>query len=79
MYDLTDFIIHETSTRNKYRKGYKKGYKDGYAKGIEEFAEALNAKITEFVLEHQEQLVFVSGVGMGWRFVEEVAEQLKGE
>ncbi len=79
MYDLTDFIIHETTTRNKYRKGYKKGYKDGYAKAIDEFAKKMNARITEFVLEHQEQIDFVSGVGMGWQFVEEIAEKLKGE
>lgn len=49
------------------------------AKAIDEFAEKLNQKITEFVLEHQSQLTFVSGVSMGWKFVDEIAEQLKGE
>lgn len=49
------------------------------AKAIDEFAEKLNKKITDFVLEHQNQLTFVSGVSMGWKFVDEIAEQLKGE
>lgn len=49
------------------------------AKAISEFAERCNQKITDFILEHQDQLDFVSGVGMGWRFVEEVAEAMKGE
>jgi uncharacterized protein YecT (DUF1311 family) len=47
------------------------------AKAIDEFAEKLNQKITEFVLAHQSQLTFVSGVSMGWKFVDEIAEQLK--
>ncbi len=49
------------------------------AKAIDEFAEKMNKKITDFVLEHQSQLTFVSGVSMGWKFVDEIAEQLKGE
>lgn len=49
------------------------------AKAIEEFSERCNQKITDFILEHQDQLDFVSGVGMGWRFIEEVAEAMKGE
>lgn len=49
------------------------------AKAIDEFAEKLNKKITDFVLEHQSQLTFVSGVSTGWKFVDEIAEQLKGE
>lgn len=46
---------------------------------VDEFAEKLNKKITDFVLEHQSQLTFVSGVSMGWKFAEEIAEQLKEE
>lgn len=46
---------------------------------IDEFAEKMNQKITEFVLAHQSQLTFVSGVSMGWKFVDEIAEQLKEE
>lgn len=61
------------------REQYSKGYADGYKKAVEEFSKSVNEKITEFVLGHQDQLDFVSGVGMGWRFVEEVAEQMKGE
>lgn len=49
------------------------------AKAIEEFAGKLNKKFTNFILEHQGQLAFVSGVSMGWKFVDEIAEQLKGE
>lgn len=61
------------------REQYSKGYADGYEKAVDEFSKSVNEKITEFVLEHQDQLDFASGVGMGWRFVEEVAEQMKGE
>jgi hypothetical protein len=49
------------------------------AKAIDKFAEKMNKKITEFVLEHQSQLTFVSGVSMGWKFVDEIADQLKEE
>ena len=49
------------------------------AKAIDEFAEKMNARITEFILEHHKRLDFVSGVGMGWKFVEEIATELKGE
>lgn len=47
------------------------------SKAIDEFAEKLGMKITDFVLEHQSQLTFVSGVSMCWKFVDEIAEQLK--
>lgn len=46
-------------------------------KTIEEFAKKASDKIGKFVLEHQDQLDFVSGVGMGWRIIEEVEEELK--
>jgi len=49
------------------------------AMAIDEFAEKLNKKITDFVLEHKNQLTFVSGVSMGWKFVDEIADQLKEE
>ena len=74
MYDLTDFIIHETSTRNKYRKGYKKGYKDGYANAIEEFAEAMKMKYP----------ICTNDFGMvinesAHKTIDEIAKELKGE
>lgn len=62
----------------QYDRGqYSKGYGDGYNKAIEEFAKIATDKIGEFILEHQDQLDFVSGVGMGWRIIEEVEEELK--
>ena len=45
-------------------------------KTIVEFVKKINNKITVFVLEHQKQLDFVSGVSMGWRFVDDVAEEM---
>ena len=48
-------------------------------KAIEEFAEKCNQKITEFILEHQNQITFVSGVSMGWKIIDEIAESMKGE
>ena len=48
------------------------------AKAIDDFVEKLDKKITDFILEHKSQLTFVSGVSMAWKFVDEIAEQLKG-
>ena len=53
--------------------------KDGYAKAIDDFAEALNKKISEFVLEHKDNLDFASGISVAWNMVDEIAEQMKGE
>lgn len=59
----------------QYDRGqYTKGYNDA----IEEFAKKANDRIAEFILNHQEQLTFVSGVSYGWRIIDEVAEELKG-
>lgn len=60
------------------KAGYNHGYSDGYNKAIEEFAEKCNQKITEFILEHQNQITFVSGVSMGWKIIDEIAESMKG-
>ena len=57
----------------------KDGYKDGYNKAIEKFAEKCNQKITEFVLEHKDQLDFASGVSVAWNIIDEIAESMKGE
>lgn len=46
-------------------------------KTINEFVEKANKKITEFILQHQEQLTFVSGVSMGWTIIDDVAGQMK--
>lgn len=58
---------------------YKKGLSDGLNQAITEFAERCNKKITEFILEHQEQLTFVSGVSMGWNIIDEIAEEMMKE
>ena len=47
------------------------------AKAIDEFAEALNKKISEFVLEHKDNLDFASGISVAWNMVDEIAEQMK--
>ena len=48
-------------------------------KAIDEFAEKLNKKITEFILEHKNNLDFASGISVAWNMVDEIAEQMKGE
>lgn len=53
--------------------------KEVRGKAIEEFAKKANDRIAEFILNHQEQLTFVSGVSYGWRIIDEVAEEMKGE
>lgn len=58
---------------------YENNNKSIRNQAITEFAERCNKKITEFVLEHQNQLTFVSGVSMGWKIIDEVAEEMKGE
>lgn len=47
-------------------------------KVIDEFAETLNKKISEFVLEHKDNLDFASGISVAWNMVDEIAEQMKG-
>ena len=47
------------------------------AKAIDEFAETLNKKISEFVLEHKDNLDFASGISVAWNMVDEIAEQMK--
>lgn len=42
------------------------------AKVIDEFAEALNKKISEFVLEHKDNLDFASGISAAWNMVDEI-------
>lgn len=54
------------------------GYSKGYNKAIDEFAEKLNTKIREFVLEYKDNLDFASGISVAWNMVDEIAEQLKG-
>ena len=48
-------------------------------KTIEEFAEKCNQKITEFILEHQQQLTFASGVSVAWNIIDEIADNMKEE
>lgn len=47
-------------------------------KTIDEFADRCNQKITEFILEHKEQLTFVSGVSVAWNIIDDIAESMKG-
>lgn len=61
----------------EYSSGYRRGKAEGYNKAIDEFAEALNKKISEFVLEHKDNLDFASGVSVVWNMVDEIAEQMK--
>lgn len=47
------------------------------AKAIAEFAERLNSKISDFVLDHKDNLDFASGVSVAWAMVDEIAEEMK--
>lgn len=46
-------------------------------KVIDEFAEALNNKISEFVLQHKDNLEYASGISVAWNIIDEIAEQMK--
>lgn len=46
-------------------------------KAIEDFAEAMNNKISEFVLQHKDNLDFASGIAVSWNIVNEIAEKMK--
>ena len=48
-------------------------------KTIDEFAKKSNEKITEFILQHQKRLDFVSGVSVAWHIIDEIAESMKGD
>ena len=63
----------------RVKQGFEHYEKEIREQAITEFAEKMNARITEFILEHHKRLDFVSGVGMGWKFVDEIATELKGE
>ena len=52
-------------------------WKEGYAQALKDFSENVNGRASAFILEHQNQLDFVSGVGMIWRFIDEAEEELK--
>lgn len=54
-------------------------FKEIRNQAIDEFAEQLNKKISEFVLEHKDNLDFASGISVAWNMVDEIAEQMKGE
>lgn len=47
-------------------------------KALDEFAERLNSKISDFVLEHKDNIDFASGISVAWNLVDEIAEELKG-
>lgn len=44
---------------------------------ITEFAERLNSKISDFVLEHKDNLEFASGISVAWSLIDDVSEQMK--
>lgn len=46
-------------------------------KALDEFTEALNNKISEFVLQHKDNLDFASGISVAWNIVNDVKEQRK--
>lgn len=45
--------------------------------GLNKIVEQLNKKISEFVLEHKDNLDFASGISVAWNMVDEIAEQMK--
>ena len=50
----------------------KKEKQEIRAKTIDEFAEELNKKISEFVLEHKDNLDFACGISAAWNMVDEI-------
>lgn len=46
-------------------------------KVIDEFYEKSNKKISEFVLEHKDNLDFASSISVAWSIIYETAEQMK--
>jgi len=68
---MAGFVVLDIS-----QKDYDKAIK---AKAIEEFTEAANKKITEFVLAHKDNLDFASGIAVTWSIIDEIAEELKQE
>ncbi|MER2108216.1 MAG: hypothetical protein ABS949_14880 [Solibacillus sp.] len=68
---MAGFVVLDIS-----QEDYDKAIK---AKAIEEFAEAVNKKITEFVLAHKDNLDFASGISIAWNIIDEIAEELKQE
>jgi hypothetical protein len=72
-------LIYREALQNYIDEMYAVSEKEIRAKAIEEFAEKCNKKISDFILEHQTQLTFISGVAMGWRLIESVAKEMKGE
>lgn len=44
---------------------------------ITKFAERLNSKISDFVLEHKDNLDFASGISVVWNLIDEIAEEMK--
>lgn len=46
-------------------------------KAIDDFAEKLNNKISEFVLQNKDNLDFASGIAVTWNIVEEIVEKMK--
>ena len=55
----------------------QEGITIGYNKAIDEFVEKLNKKISEFVLQHKDNLDFASGISVAWNIIDEIAEQMK--
>lgn len=68
---MAGFVVLDISQEN-YDKAIR-------AKAIEEFTEAVNKKITEFVLAHKDNLDFASGISIAWNIIDEIAEELKQE
>lgn len=64
-------------TQDLLNMGYTKGLKDGYEKAITEFTERLNNKISDFVLEHKDNLDFASGISVAWNLIDEIAEEMR--
>ena len=44
---------------------------------IDEFAKELNKKVSEFVLQHKDNLDFASGISVAWIIIDETTEQMK--
>ena len=78
---MYDHGFYNTNNEDDLPKKYvcdlvESALSEGRNKAIIEFTKKIDEKLTVFVLEHQKQLDFVSGVGVAWKIIDDIAEQM---
>lgn len=74
---MREFIGHTSHLLDCAYAKIEKAKKKARAKAIDDFAERLNSKISDFVLEHKDNLDFASGISVVWNIVDEIAEEMR--